>query len=287
MGSAATLGMFGGSFGSYGSGGMMGANNTASAMATATATGSGIDDRSAAEGRDRCASVADMALPEFGSKEDAQLVAEFRRENFELVQGLSMEWSSCCLRFCNYEAAEAATRLKIYRDWRAKREVDMLGNAMNGDVRELLLSDCVQLPGARDRRGRPILVLLTKEIMSYSGRASSSIDDAVLACHWLLECAVHCYPESQREGLVLLVDGTGCEDDAPHKLTAMLTPVLAALQHYVPVPSATDQQATLGPKTKHHLEISLGCICWYLRFVLLHCTVCGGFYRSASRRCTA
>ena len=52
----------------------------------------------------------------------------------------------------------------------------------------------------------------------------------VLACHWLLECAIHTWPESQRRGLTILVDGTGVEDDAAHcaRLSALLPPVIVA-----------------------------------------------------------
>eukprot|EP01048_Picozoa_sp_COSAG05_P029210 COSAG05_NODE_9481_length_621_cov_1.651341_2_plen_47_part_01 len=39
----------------------------------------------------------------------------------------------------------------------------------------------------------------------YSSELMCGAVQVVLACHWLLECAIHTWPESQRRGLTILV----------------------------------------------------------------------------------
>jgi hypothetical protein len=246
-GFAPGYGAFTASTGLYAGG--LGVGNNSSSMVAAAMTrhdGSGGGGTS----RARRASVAEQhALPALGSAEEQRHVEAFRREHSELVAALPPEWTRCCLRLCAVDGAFdwdlAARRMRLYRDWREHREVEMLGNPLNGGVRELLLGGGVLLTGARDLGGRPILTIFAREIGvaatggSWGGRASgsSTTEDMVLACHWLLECAVHTWPECQRLGVAVLVDGTGVEDDAVHcaGLSAWLGQVVVALKHSVPV----------------------------------------------------
>jgi hypothetical protein len=123
----------------------------------------------------------------------------------------------------------------------------------NGQVRELLLGGGVLLTGALDRCRRPVLTIFAREVIGIaaaatgrrgggsSGSSSTQPSDVVLACHWLLECVVHTWPECQRRGVgvSLLVDGTGVEDvDAGHcaALSTLVGQVIiAGLRHHVPV----------------------------------------------------
>ena len=162
--------------GPYGAAGIATGGAVASAMAAASAAGSSSSDR-AARGRRASMAQQQQSLPAFRSAEEDRLVADFRRDNFELVQGLSLEWASCCLRFCEYKTSSAARQLQIYSDWRVSREVDMLGGPLNGGVRELLLSESVLLTGGRDKHGRPTLTVFAREIMGFSGPASSSLNE--------------------------------------------------------------------------------------------------------------
>jgi hypothetical protein len=67
---------------------------------------------------------------------------------------------------------------------------------------------------------------------------SVAVEDIVLTVHWLLECAICSWPEqSQLEGIVILVDGTGADSDPEpaRTLGQMIPQVIGALKSQVPL----------------------------------------------------
>jgi hypothetical protein len=101
-----------------------------------------------------------VAPPEFGSARELEVIAVFRRANFDVLQqyklhhphstpALLRSWVSCCVRSTGYTQPElGASRLQNYLAWRSKNEVEMLGSPLNGGVRDILQSAALRLPGS-------------------------------------------------------------------------------------------------------------------------------------------
>ena len=133
-------------------------------------------------------------------------------------------WIPACLRSRKFEPMETVELLKKYMAWREERNINMLGGLFNERLRSQLASGFLQLPGARDRRGRLLLHMFARFIDT----STFSADETTRSAHFMVEAALRACPAAQARGVIFLIDMTDTTETAASSCLRSLFPLLAS-----------------------------------------------------------